>query len=259
MIFLVANGLPFRSLIGCDILRKYSAIIDMSRAKITLSTQDLEWTAEIIGSKEAPQDRTIFHIRELLSPRYQKPTEEVEYQPNNDILWNEKIKEIRQFRSTKRDNSPNPDQIEMLINIYNRYRHVFSDIPGKVKNYQCVLKFKEPVNFNRKLYPIAYSLKEAVRTEINQLLKDDIIECSQSPYTSPIVAIKKKNRKVRLRLDAREINKNLINDRTSPGEIEEILKKFHGTQFISSWDTVCGYWQEMCIRDRSFYIVLKLS
>ena len=30
---------------------------------------------------------------------------------------------------------------------------------------------------------------------------------------------------------AREINKNktLINDRTSPGEIEEILKKFHGT------------------------------
>ena len=142
MIFLVANGLPFCSLIGCDILRKYSAIIDMSRAKITLSTQDLEWTAEIIGSKEPPQDRTIFHIREVLSPRYQTPTEEVEYQPNKDILWNKKIKEIRQFKSTTRDHSPNPDQIEMLVKIYNRYRHVFSDIPGKVKNYQGVLKFK---------------------------------------------------------------------------------------------------------------------
>ena len=92
MIFLVASGLPFRSLIGCDILRKYSAIIDMSRAKITLSTPDLEWTAEIIGSKEAPQDRTIFHIREVINPRYQTPTEEVEYQPKNDILWDEKNK-----------------------------------------------------------------------------------------------------------------------------------------------------------------------
>ena len=46
------------------------------------------------------------------------------------------------YKRQKRDNSPNPDQIEMLIRIYNRYQHVFSDIPGKVKNYQCVLKFK---------------------------------------------------------------------------------------------------------------------
>ena len=57
----------------------------------------------------------------------------------------------------------------------------------------------------------------------------DIIEQSQSPFTSPIIAITKKNGQVRLCLDAREINKTIINDRTSPGEIEEILKKFHGT------------------------------
>ena len=35
----------------------------------------------------------------------------------------------------------------------------------------------------------------------------------------------------------------IVNDRTSPGEIEEILKKFHGTKYISALDTVCGYWQ----------------
>ena len=50
------------------------------------------------------------------------------------------------------------------------------------------------------------------------------IEYSHSPYTSPIVAIPKKNGKVRLCLDAREINKMIITDRTFPGEIEEILK-----------------------------------
>ena len=139
--------------------------------------------------KRQPQDRTIFHIREVRNPRYQMPINEVEYQPKNDSLWDEKIQEIRRFKSTTRDHSPSPDQIEMLVRIYNRYRHVFSDVPGKVKNYQCELRFKEPVNFNRKSYPIAYSLKEAVRTEINQLLKDDIIECSQSPYTLSLIHI----------------------------------------------------------------------
>ena len=85
------------------------------------------------------------------------------------------------------------------------------------------------------------------------MLNSDIIEPSQSPYTSPIVAIPKKNGQVRLCLDAREINKKIINDRTSPGEIEEILKRFHGTQYFSTWDTVCGYWQvELHPRSRQY-------
>ena len=98
---------------------------------------------------------------------------------------------------------------------------------------------------------------ESVQLE-NYMMEDNIIELSQSPYTSPIVAIPKKDGKVRICLDAREINKMNVNDRTSPGEIEEILKKFHGTKYISARDTVCGYWQvelhpnsKMCIRDRS--------
>ena len=65
----------------------------------------------------------------------------------------------------------------------------------------------------------------------------------RQPYTSPIVAIPKKNSQVWLCLDAQEINKIIVNDRTSPGEIEESLKKFHGIKFISTWGTVSGYWQ----------------
>ena len=131
----------------------------------------------------------------------------------------------------------------MCIRDSNKYRHVFSNQPGKVRGYQCELKFKEVANFNKKSYPIAYAAKDAVRMEINKMLEEDIIEYSCSQYTSPIVAVTKKDGRVRLCLDAREINKILINDRTSPGETEEILKKFHGTLFISTWDTVCRYWQ----------------
>ena len=92
-------------------------------------------------------------------------------------------------------------------------------------------------------YPIAQSLKPAVRNQIQKMLDQDIIENSSSPYTSPIVAVQKKDGAVRLCLDTREINKNIVNDRTSPGEIEETMKKFKGCKFMSILDAVCAYWQ----------------
>ena len=148
-------------------------------------------------------------------------------------MWKRKVEEIRRFQRERPQQEITGEQAEKLIAIYQAYQHVFSNTPGKVKGFQCKINFREPIDFHRKSYPIAYSLKNEVRTEINRMMEEDIIEYSQSPYTSPIVAIPKKNGKVRICLDAREINKMIINDRTSPGEIEEILKKFHGTKYIS--------------------------
>ena len=108
------------------------------------------------------------------------------------------------------------EQKKKLKEIYKTYRNVFSNSPGKAKNFICRLKFHDSVNFNKKSYPIAQSLKEAVRKEIARMIQEDIIERSSSPYTSPIVAIPKKDGQVRLCLDVREINKIIITDRTSP-------------------------------------------
>ena len=65
------------------------------------------------------------------------------------------------------------------------------------KNFSCELNFHSPINFNRKSYPIPQSLKPAVKKEILKMLEQDIIEYSSSPYTSPIVALQKKDRTVR--------------------------------------------------------------
>ena len=73
MEFLVAHGLPFTMLIGCDMLRKYSAIIDMSRAKVTLDSNCVNWTAKLIGSGSAPLDRAIYNVREIKNHRQYTP------------------------------------------------------------------------------------------------------------------------------------------------------------------------------------------
>ena len=40
---------------------------------------------------------------------------------------------------------------DRLIDVYNRYRHVFSDTPGKVRDYQCEIEFREPFNYDKKI------------------------------------------------------------------------------------------------------------
>ena len=132
-------------------------------------------------------------------------------------LWRDKLHEILSFKGKGLKGEISGEQKQKLIEMYNRYRRVFSDTPGKAENLTCELKFHETVQFNRMSYPIAQSLKEAVRKEIQRMLDHDVIERSSSPYTSPIVAIPKKDGQVRLCLDAREINKMIINDRTLPG------------------------------------------
>ena len=111
------------------------------------------------------------------------------YEESDQELWSSKLEEIRTFQREGQDQRISMFQAEDLIDIYNRYRHVFSNAPGKVKDYQCKIEFKEPVDFHKKSYPIAYSLKNEVRAEINRMMEDDIIEFSQSPYTLSLIHI----------------------------------------------------------------------
>ena len=205
----------------------------MNKAKVSLKSGEFEWTAELIENREAPPEHIIYYIWEGHNQREKMSINGEVRHSQEDTLWMEKIAEIKKFQTNSVDNILTDGQIEKLIQIYNRYKHVFSDTPGKVKNFQCEIKFKEQTEFKRISYPIAFSLKESVRLEIQRLIENDIIELSNSPYTNPIVAVPTKNGAVRICLDAREINKAIINDRTSPGEIDEILKKFHGIRYIS--------------------------
>ena len=61
--FLVASGLPFQMLIGCDMLRQYSAIIDLSKSKLFLKTDDLQWTTDLNGSDEIQSNKTMYHMQ----------------------------------------------------------------------------------------------------------------------------------------------------------------------------------------------------
>ena len=75
------------------------------------------------------------------------------------------------------------------------------------------------------------------------MLDDDIIRESQSPWSSPIVLVKKKDGSVRFCVDYRKLNEVTVRDHYPLLRTEDILDTLNGSQFFTTLDLRSGYWQ----------------
>nr|XP_043898190.1 uncharacterized protein LOC122779681 [Solea senegalensis] len=90
----------------------------------------------------------------------------------------------------------------------------------------------------RRIPPSEY---EAVKTHINQLLEARIIRESSSPYASPIVLVRKKDRSLRLCVDYRLLNSKTRKDAFPLPRIEESLDALSGARWFSTIDLASVY------------------
>ena len=99
------------------------------------------------------------------------------------------------------------DEIWVLLR---EYQDIFSNIPGKtdVIEQQIVLTDSNPVR--TRIYPVSYSLRNTVKEELSEMVKLGIVEPSNSPYSSPLLMLKKKDGTNRPVVDYRGLNLSLI-------------------------------------------------
>lgn len=105
------------------------------------------------------------------------------------------------------------------------------------------LKTSTEVPIQMKPYPIPYALQDKVKLELQPLMGLDIIEETDSPYSAPVVLIKKKDYSLRFCLDFRELNKIAVFDPRPMPRIDAILNKISKAKFISKLDLAKGFWQ----------------
>lgn len=82
-----------------------------------------------------------------------------------------------------------------------------------------------------------------VQEHIKDLLAKDIIRPSTSPYSSPIVIVRKKSGEIRMCVDYRRLNAVTRRDSFPLPRIEESLDAVGGAKYFSSIDLASGYYQ----------------
>lgn len=162
--FIVVKNLNEKGIIGNDFLEIHEAAIDLGKRNLTLNVNNIKNKIKLLDKiQEQP-----VHLRTVSTKVIMEPS-----------VTNKQI------------GLPNKLQ-DKLDNLVNQFPEVFSEVPGKIKNYTCKIRLKDNRPINQRPYPIPITKKEAVKKEIQRMVDLDIIEVSRSPYSLPIIPVFKK-------------------------------------------------------------------
>ncbi len=112
--------------------------------------------------------------------------------------------------------------------------------PNKVKHH---IKLSDDTPFKQRARPIYPQDVDAVHKHLQELFGAGIIRESESPFSSPIVVIWKKNNSVRLCIDYRKLNLQTIKDAYALPNVEEAFRALAGSKWFSVLDLKSRYYQ----------------
>lgn len=99
----------------------------------------------------------------------------------------------------------------------------------------------EPIK--QRFYPISPALQRYVNAELQEMLEQGVVEPSSSPWSSPIVMVKKKDGSYRFCVDFRKLNKVTERDAYPLPFVTHTLDKLRDATFLTSLDIKSAYWQ----------------
>lgn len=114
------------------------------------------------------------------------------------------------------------------------------DIHKKMKH--CI-KLHDESPFKHRARPIHPRDIGAVRKHLQELLLSGVIRESESPFSSPIVVVRKKNGDVRLCIDYRKLNLQTIKDAYALPNLDETFSALNGSKWFTVLDLKSGYYQ----------------
>lgn len=115
--------------------------------------------------------------------------------------------------------------------------------PNKIKTtnvqMKIILKDDNPISSGPRRLPIAE--RGIVEQQVDEWLKNGIIEESESEYSSPVVLVRKRDGTPRLCVDYRRVNKVIVKDRFPLPLIEDQLDRLQNAKVFSTIDLKNGF------------------
>ncbi|UYV75151.1 K02A2.6-like [Cordylochernes scorpioides] len=158
----------------------------------------------------------------LMEESEQKEHEEPQFQINENLAYTEK---------------------EQLKQVLEKYEDLFSSGLGRSNLAKHRIDTEGAKPIKHKPYRVSAKEREIIKEQIDEMLRDGIIRPSSSPWSFPVILVKKRDGKYRFCVDYRKLNDVTVKDVYPIPRIDEVLDTLHGSKYFSAIDLKSGYWQ----------------
>lgn len=139
-----------------------------------------------------------------------------------------------------------PSERERLQNLVSEYSHLFASPdspPGRTHVVTHGIDTGSATPLRQNPYRHSPYERTVIQEQVYEMLGNGVIRESSSPWSSPVVLVKKRNDTWRFCVDFRRVNELTKKDVHPLPRIDDIVDALQGARYFTTLDLASGYWQ----------------
>jgi hypothetical protein len=141
------------------------------------------------------------------------------------------------------DKQLSPSRKEDALRVFEKHSSILTDLPGDTSLVEHEIRLNTDKPVCLRPYPLPFGKEGVIEEEVNKMMNMGVIEPSTSPYSSPVVLVKKKDGSVRFCIDFRRLNQATQFDAEPIPDPEALFVQLADKNWFTKVDLAKGYWQ----------------
>ena len=159
--------------------------------------------------------------------------------PTNTRLSNSDILDNLDSKLEHLDSEKQSELKKLILD----YKHLFPDVPSRTDKIFHDVDIGDAKPIKQHPYRLNPEKQKILHDEIKYLLDNDLIEPSQSEFSSPCILVPKPDNSYRMCTDYRKVNNISKTDSFPIPRIDDCIDKVGNAKYVTKFDLLKGFWQ----------------